>query len=57
MFNNGSLAKFQYLCKQMVEISSKANFKGSIQKFEDFLDEEPGHEELKDWLNWWVLSK
>ena len=57
MFNNGSRAKFQYLCKQMLESSNKANFKRSIQKLEDFLDEEPGHAKLKDWLNWWVLRK
>ena len=56
-FNNGSSAKFQSLCKQMLESSNKANFKRSVQKLEDFLDEEPGHAKLKDWLNWWVLRK
>ena len=57
MFNNGSRAKFQSLCKQMLESSNKANFKRSVQKLEDILDEEPGHAKLKDWLNWWVLRK
>ena len=57
MFNNGSRAKFQSLCKQMLESSSKANFKRSVQKLEDFLEEEPRHAKLKDWLNWWVLCK
>ena len=57
MFNNGSRAKFQSLCKQMLEGSNKANFKRSVQKLEDILDEEPGHAKLKDWLNWWVLRK
>ena len=56
-FNNGLRAKFQSLCKQMLESSNKANFKRSVQKLEDFLDEEPGHAKLKDWLNWWVLRK
>ena len=41
----------------MFESSNKANFKRSVQKLEDFLDEEPGHAKLKDWLNWWVLRK
>ena len=56
-FNNGSSAKFQSLCKQMLESSNKANFKRSVQKLEDFLDEQPEHAKLKDWLNWWVLRK
>ena len=41
----------------MLESSNKANFKRSVQKLEDFLDEQPGHAKLKDWLNWWVLRK
>ena len=57
MFNNKSCAKFQSLCKQMLESFNKANFKSTLQKLEDFLDEEPGHEKLKDWLKWWVLRK
>ena len=57
MFNNGSRAKFQSLCKQILENSNKANFKRSVQKLKDFLDEEPGHAKLKAWLNWWVLRK
>ena len=38
MFNNGSRAKFQSLHKQMLD---KANFIRSVQKLEDFFDEEP----------------
>ena len=41
----------------MLDSFNKANFKRSVQKPEDFLDEEPGHAKLKDWLNWWVLRK
>ena len=55
--DNGSRAKFQSLCKQMLESSSKANFKSPFQKLEDFLDEEPEHEKLKNCLKWWVLPK
>ena len=57
MFNNRLRAKFQSLCNQMFESSNKANFKRSVQKLKDFLDEEPGHAKLKDWLNWWVLLR
>ena len=57
MFTNGSRAKFQSLCNQVLESSNKANFKRSVQKFEDFLDEEPRHQQLKNWLKWWVLRK
>ena len=57
MFNNGLRAKFQSLCKQMLESSNKADFKRSVQKLEDFLDEEPGQEKLKNWLKWRVLRK
>ena len=57
MFNNGSQVKFRSLCKQLIDSCSKTNFKRSFYKFQDFLDEEPGHEKLKDWLKWWVLQK
>ena len=57
MFSIESHAKFQFLCKQMLESSKKVNFKKSVQKLEDFLDEEPGHEKQKNWLKWFVLRK
>ena len=38
MLNNGSRAKFQSLCKQMLESSNKANFERSVQELEDGLD-------------------
>ena len=44
MFSIESHAKFQFLSKQMLESSNKVNFERSVQKLEDFLDEEPGHE-------------
>ena len=43
MFNNRSRAKFRDPLLNMDR--------------EDFLDEEPGHEKLNNWLKWWVLRK
>ena len=57
MFNNGSRAQFQSLRKQMLESLNKHNFKKTVQKIKDFVDEKIGHEKLKDWLKWWVLRK
>ena len=57
MSKYGSHAKFQSLCKQMLESSNKANFERFTQKLEDFLDEQPDHEKLKDWLKQWVFLK
>ena len=57
MFHNGSRPKFHSLCKQMLESSNKANSVRSIQKPQDFLDEESGHQKLKNWLKWLVLRK
>ena len=52
IFINGSSAKFQSLCNQMLESSNKASFERSVQKLRDFSDKEPGHEKLKGWLKW-----
>ena len=50
MFNNGLHAKYQSLCKQMLESSNKTNFEMVVQKLEYFFHKEPGHEKLKEWL-------
>ena len=51
------ISKYGSLCKQILESSYRANFERSIQKLEDFIDEQLDHEKLKDWLKRWLLLK
>ena len=42
------MLNFNIFVKQCLRVSNKINFERSVQKLEDFIYEEPGHEKLKD---------
>ena len=47
---------FDLFVNKFLRVSTKVILKGPL-KIENFLDKEPGHAKLKDWLKWWVLRK